>query len=61
MPTHLETVWPLAQILWWYLSSYLHIWHLLVQVRPNINIQESTYTRLALNEPLLTRVVQNIR
>ena len=29
----LETAWPLSQILWWYLSGYLHIWRPLVQVR----------------------------
>ena len=37
--------------LWWYLSGYLHIWRPLVAVRLNINTQESTYTRLAWNEP----------
>ena len=56
----LETAWSLSQILWWYLSGYLHIWRPLVQVRLNKKNQESTFTRLAWKEPLLTRVVQNI-
>ena len=53
MPTRLETVWPLAQIfmvvpLW--LSSHLAPISS-VPVRLNANIQESTYTRLAWNDP----------
>ena len=63
MNTHLpRNSW--ASLPWFkgrYLSSYLHIWRLSVQVRLNLHIQECTRTRLVWNEPPLIRVVWNTR